>query len=317
MTVNIFLMSGKKGSGKDTLAEAAMKHLRDRVDVVSAQVFPLASHIKRMVPEIFGFDPALCETREGKESKPPELCGKTVREALQSFGTEGLRNINPDIHCILTLRQIEAHYKEVFDEAGHDRDVAYFITDCRFENEAEFFLNLKDHPTLGWVNTTLLCLKRNSEDNEDTHASEDTSWWGSLLHLDNVHLVRNDQMQLDESIQAVNRITRKSVNNADLLPVKINFESFPIEIKGANQISRASRAKSIADQREAAFIARYEGLIETLRRNFIIVGVSPILGYAQGFLTKEQVDQVREMDGVHSVNYDYYIDFEMYKEMLR
>lgn len=74
-----------------------------------------------------------------KESRPPELCGKSVREALQSLGTDWGRNmIGENIWIEAARKRISAALAKQVASSGE----VIVIDDCRFDNEAELIKSL-------------------------------------------------------------------------------------------------------------------------------------------------------------------------------
>jgi hypothetical protein len=151
-------LSGKKGSGKDTVAKAMADHLARRAMAggpkLRTGIHPMAGPMKAIcvnffgLPEraVYGDDAAkglVTDYRwenlphyremeddynysaEGWASEPPTGF-MTVRDFLQHFGTEVARRMNPRVH-------IDANFREI-DRAG--ADVA-FVPDVRFPGEVE------------------------------------------------------------------------------------------------------------------------------------------------------------------------------------
>lgn len=69
-----------------------------------------------------------------KHSKPAVLCGRTVREALQTLGTEwGRRQIGEEIWVQCAAESVKNAVNEYYE--GFNHGIA--IDDCRFDNEAQ------------------------------------------------------------------------------------------------------------------------------------------------------------------------------------
>ena len=107
--------SGLAGSGKTTVAQAfADAHGYTRVS--------FAEPLKKMLAVLVPADAAKTDER-------PELCGKTVRFALQSLGTEwGRKMIGDTIWIDAMLHRLQA-------------GECFVIDDVRFENEAQALQN--------------------------------------------------------------------------------------------------------------------------------------------------------------------------------
>lgn len=124
-TIPVILLTGRKGSGKDTfggfLREALNKILDGEVQSIA-----FADPIKVAAREILGIpDSILWGNTEVKDKSMSY--GKTVRHILQWMGTEVFRDqIHPDVWVHGAARRILAppHYKK-----------GWIITDCRFPNE--------------------------------------------------------------------------------------------------------------------------------------------------------------------------------------
>lgn len=115
--------SGPAGSGKDTAAQALVRH-------AGFETMAFADTLKLGISEMFHFDYSLFESRETKEKKVPGL-NHSPRELAQIIGTECARKMigeNTWIH-------IMARRYQEFCEREHTR---LAITDVRFENEADW-----------------------------------------------------------------------------------------------------------------------------------------------------------------------------------
>lgn len=110
------------------LAQAGKTTAASFLENVGYQRLSFAAPLKAMIAVL---------TREtDKDALPPELCGKTLREAYQSLGTEWARNmIGQDIW----INVARARIQEVL--ASPDiRGVV--VDDVRFDNEAELIRSL-------------------------------------------------------------------------------------------------------------------------------------------------------------------------------
>lgn len=142
--MKIIALCGRKQSGKDSIGDWIVLN-RERLGCHTARKFGFAGPLKRMCSELFGVDPKLYETDEGKNSFTKvrwedlphydSLMGwalkimdgpLTVRELLQHFGTDVVRRMNPNAW-------VEAAMLEVWRS---DVDLAV-LTDTRFPNEVE------------------------------------------------------------------------------------------------------------------------------------------------------------------------------------
>ena len=141
----IVAISGKKGSGKDTVADFLVQEF-------NFTKLSFAAPLKEVCCILFSMDPMYFEHRELKESwKHPET-DMTPREILQYVGSDLMRKSFPNIWINIMKKKL------------HDRTKNYVISDLRFTNEYEFLRTL-DH-------VTFLNMKRGSIETKDTHISE-------------------------------------------------------------------------------------------------------------------------------------------------
>lgn len=111
-------ISGKVGSGKDTVAHFIKQH------DPSFQSKAFAYKLKKIVSLLAGCDFELTLTQEGKNVYIEQF-GKTVGEMLQQVGTDALRdNFDKNVW-------INGLFTDL--KPGHN----YIITDVRFKNEAD------------------------------------------------------------------------------------------------------------------------------------------------------------------------------------
>lgn len=164
-------ITGKKNSGKDTVAKIIILILYDYsdegverflydddlIDIVPSDVKirSFAEPIKRMVAELINEDVEALEDREFKEKELPAIFTSygdrlTPRKLMQLIGTEfGREMIHNDIWVDLLFE-------------NYDSTKKWIISDVRFENEAQKILDEGGY---------LLQIK-SEEGAEDTHASE-------------------------------------------------------------------------------------------------------------------------------------------------
>lgn len=112
-------ISGRSGSGKDTLANI----LSGSYPEMNFEHIAFADKVKELAGALLSVDASRFENREYKESWIEEL-GTSVRGVLQSIG-DGLRQtIHQDIWLIALTKRI-------------DLKKNYLVTDVRYKNEAE------------------------------------------------------------------------------------------------------------------------------------------------------------------------------------
>jgi hypothetical protein len=112
-----YVFTGRAQSGKTTSANFLVEKGFQRIS--------FADPLKRMLQ-------VLTLTTD-KHATPPVLCGKTVREALQTLGTEwGRKLVGEDIWVRSTVQQVQGAIEDLCN--GTISGVV--IDDCRFDNEA-------------------------------------------------------------------------------------------------------------------------------------------------------------------------------------
>lgn len=181
-------ITGKKNSGKDTVAKIIILILYDYsdegverflydddlIDIVPSDVKirSFAEPIKRMVAELINEDVEALEDREFKEKELPVIFTSygdrlTPRKLMQLIGTEfGREMIHNDIWVDLLFE-------------NYDSTKKWIISDVRFENEAIRILKEGGH---------LLQVVSEEVGIKDTHASE-TSDLYNLCH----RIITNDK----------------------------------------------------------------------------------------------------------------------------
>lgn len=124
-------ISGKLGSGKDTLAQFIQEI------EPSYEIKKFAGKLKQITGVLCGVDPARFEDQEFKKQMSP--FDMTYRELLQKVGTEAMRN---QIHTDVWVRALFAEF-EPFSKVLtvippiHISESRWLITDVRFPNEAD------------------------------------------------------------------------------------------------------------------------------------------------------------------------------------
>lgn len=140
-------LSGKAGSGKDTLARM-LAESREQAVVRMAIADPMKVFIQQLYPGAFT-DEDLWGPSEKRE-KMYEPVGKTLRQILQELGDKG-RQIDPDIWARPAVRKAQklvmsgriglglsySRKKGVYYHGGRVPCDIVCITDCRFSNEIE------------------------------------------------------------------------------------------------------------------------------------------------------------------------------------
>lgn len=197
----IIALSGKKGSGKNTLADPIADYFIDKWadpncwsisgSVVSMAAF--ADLIKEFCVDVLGLEPEQCYGSEAKKNAPTKylwdntprhkggwgMSGPmTGRDVMQVFGTECVRTWFGNVWAEATIRKIRTENPQLA-----------IITDNRFPSEVETIL--------AYPRGHIIRLTR-SPYNGDGHASEisldDFNWCRPNCHvLDNAEMTRPEQ----------------------------------------------------------------------------------------------------------------------------
>lgn len=128
MKHKILLISGKQGSGKDTLANQLIHHFQHHGNV-NAQTFKFAEVIYKIHDFALNYMEALGFKITEEKDGP----------LLQYLGTEwGRKRFGHDVWVRTAMRRIDSWQKEQEKILEVDETLA-IITDCRFTNELEGF----------------------------------------------------------------------------------------------------------------------------------------------------------------------------------
>lgn len=181
--------SGKKGSGKDTLAKFLFENSVDLFGV-EASIHSFAGPMKNVCIDLFGLDHNQVFGTDDEKNTPTKYRWEdfpinpenktgfmTAREFLQEFGTAIVRKTNSNVH-------IEACFRKIKKE----KNALNFITDVRFVNEVK---------SIQAADGIVIRLTR--EIDEDSHQSEielDNSLDLFDLVLDNRKLNKFQQSQV-------------------------------------------------------------------------------------------------------------------------
>lgn len=146
--IRLIGMTGLAGSGKSEVAKILEKS-REATTVSFAA--PLKMMLSILVP-----------AGTLKTDRPPVLCGKTYREALQTLGTDWGRDmIGKDIWCNAAMMAIDRIHKL-------DPDHLVIIDDVRFDNEAELIVQ-KGGIVIGIERPNLVAMQHASEAGVSDH----------------------------------------------------------------------------------------------------------------------------------------------------
>ena len=132
----LLALSGRKGSGKDTSAQfVAAKLMTEGYHVVFGS---FAGALKATVCSLFNLTREQVHDRTLKETLDLRW-NKTPRQLLQETG-EAMRKVNPLIwiHQVDMHRAYQLGYRNAQLLHGPRKPLAYIVTDCRYENEAEW-----------------------------------------------------------------------------------------------------------------------------------------------------------------------------------
>ncbi len=123
-----FAISGRKGSGKSTVADYIASKYSD------AHIFSFADRLKA-IASIFGFTDE--ELYGSKKEDLNAIWNITAREFMQKFGTDICRNILP---TILPMRSVWTTLAK--HELSSRRDEHVIISDVRFQDELDTLLEV-------------------------------------------------------------------------------------------------------------------------------------------------------------------------------
>jgi ABC-type glutathione transport system ATPase component len=161
-------ITGKKGSGKDTLADMMITERKCR----ATEKISLAFDLKRVAQTLWDLDFFQCNDPVRKEEIDPRW-GLSPREILQRLGTEVARSIHPDTWVRRTIATMVEHYS-FRDPFAHVRPDVFLIPDVRFLNEVaalrEFAENSRREGKR--VTTIIVRIVRPSLISTDLHSSE-------------------------------------------------------------------------------------------------------------------------------------------------
>ena len=199
------LISGKKQHGKDTVAQF-MKSYFDEHTGFMACVVHFSDAMKEAIQIIFGLDD---EQLYGKNKEVVDKrWGMTPRHIMQQFGTEVVRQVDPDTWAL----SLALHYKL----PGH----VIIVPDCRFSNEITTVIEQFDYTYVLRVDRPLL-----PPTEFDNHISE--------TELDNTyqpdeHIFNNgnlENLQADTNIvtdyiiaKIMKELQFKSITNTNEIP---------------------------------------------------------------------------------------------------
>ena len=135
----IISITGKIGSGKDTVAEIIQQTTQ-----LDWEVKKFAGKLKTIAELLCGVPKQNFESQEFKKTQMSEEWGMTYREFLQKLGTEAMRD---NLHINVWINALFADYRPINDELrqsmGNVIDYSncewpnWIITDTRFPNEMD------------------------------------------------------------------------------------------------------------------------------------------------------------------------------------
>lgn len=158
----LLLVTGHKNSGKNTFVD---EFIRLAEDTYTTRVFSHATPIKRMLAELL-FDGDMDKLEELKNRPDITIHGKSVRNMLQTLGTEWGRNcVSESIWLDRLGMEIDSYITTVDPENGPP---IIIVDDARFENEVEYLTS-----TFPEVDSAVVGISAaNRLDIKDAHDSE-------------------------------------------------------------------------------------------------------------------------------------------------
>lgn len=132
--MKIIGLSGRAGSGKDTIADIILEH---RTGVRLSFAWP----IKHMIAVGFGISLNDLNNQTMKNAKYPSLNGRTLREAMTSLGTDWAHGfLGKDVWVNQVKNRIDQIYKQ--DSFTDGVEPVIIVTDVRFDTEATMLREL-------------------------------------------------------------------------------------------------------------------------------------------------------------------------------
>jgi len=190
----LIIVTGKAQSGKDSACDFVKILLKEKG--FSSKKYAFADPLKEICSDLFGIEKDLlwgenyqkekltrfkwsdipfsnnCESKEGF---------LTVRDVLQLWGTDIFRTFNPDCWVMATHKKIK---QDNFDFA--------LISDCRFQNEINFFA--EENPLVIHLSRNVLNL---SHESENCNINYDG--------IKNYSIIDNSEMDLDDKNHFIKR----------------------------------------------------------------------------------------------------------------
>jgi len=151
----IISLSGKIGSGKDTIADIIMQY----TPYHDWEIKKFAGKLKDIAEILSGVPKINFEDQEFKKQDMGSEWGMTYRDLLQKLGTEAMRN---GLHENVWVNALFADYH--FNIEEDEQMPNWLITDCRFTNELEA---VKTHKGI-----TIKVIRDSGNTIGTTHASE-------------------------------------------------------------------------------------------------------------------------------------------------
>lgn len=195
----IIALSGKKGAGKNTLAEFIEGYFQSLSRVIRhSQQLSFADEIKSFCINVLGLDYEQCYGSDDQKNTPTQYLWENIlpqertydranktgrmtgREVMQIFGTECVRKWFGNVWAEATVRKI---LREGLDCA--------IVTDNRFPNEAETILGQPE----GYI-IRLTRSPYSDDEHESEIALDDFNWnRPKCFILGNAHMSREEQTQ--------------------------------------------------------------------------------------------------------------------------
>jgi hypothetical protein len=151
----IISITGKIGSGKDTIADIIMQY----TPYHDWEIKKFAGKLKDIAEILSGVPKINFEDQEFKKQDMGPNWGMTYRDLLQRLGTEAMRN---GLHENVWVNALFADYH--FNIEEDEQMPNWLITDCRFPNELEA---VKAHKGI-----TIKVIRDSGNTVGTTHASE-------------------------------------------------------------------------------------------------------------------------------------------------
>jgi hypothetical protein len=169
-------LSGKKGSGKTTLARYLHRQLE------GSAVMPFAGPLKDLAMELFGCE-AVQVNGDEKQKTSLALCGLTGREVMQRVGA-AMRDVWPDCWVHAWKKSVVSAWAE------HGSAFPVIVDDVRYPNEVEAIRDM------GGIVIRLNRHPLRIDDHESETALDDWRQWDVVIEDIGIEETKAEALQI-------------------------------------------------------------------------------------------------------------------------